>query len=549
MAHVIQNASLPQTFQHEDGPSFAMAQLLDSLELLRNRECFDSSTDFSTSETLQNHSMLLIGAAIILSMQLGFALFEAGFTSAKSASQMLFKNMLDVSVSGLVFFAVGYAFAFGLPVGSGDRSIIGASGFFLAGSALCQLPQFLFQLAFATTCVTIVSGGVGERTTFATTIVYSVIMSAIVFPLVAHAAWAPTGWLNTLGYFSDFAGGAVVHVTGGVMAFFGCWMMGPRLKVANSDNFERPVPHSTPLIVSGSLIIFVGFLFFNGATAYTRLSNQTYPEFAAALSMTNTVIAAFASTLTAVVYQSATVGKFSIVTTCSAFIAGCVSVCSFAPFMMPWAALVMGIATFFTYIAWEKLLVLLKVDDTVGAVPVHLGVGLLSTLFGPFLRLDGIFYTFSRNAWLGFGWNLAGCLVIIAWCGLWSFGGFWVLRRFGVLRHSLLADFVGSNAYEMVEQTYYIEPRGSSTRNANSGANNGNSHGVAQTSSRVLDRMTQVRDVIDTDDFPRTQPRALQPIMEAEREGRQRTITMHFHAADAFVTQDLRGATHGDCVV
>eukprot|EP00043_Microstomoeca_roanoka_P000851 m.29474 g.29474 ORF g.29474 m.29474 type:complete len:294 (+) comp10533_c0_seq1:263-1144(+) len=211
---------------------------------------------------------LLVFGGIVLFMQCGFAMLEAGFLEERGVSNILFKNMVDSLVSALAFYLCGYGFAFGGEFDDNGAGVaLGNRGFVLSDISACEFPFYLFQYSFAATSVTIISGCLGSRSSFATYITYSFLIPAFVYPLVAHWVWSENGWLakghGGVGY-RDFAGAGVVHMVGGTAGLIGCILAGPRHERATNPHFMRPPPHSVPLVVLGMFILYFGFLFFNG---------------------------------------------------------------------------------------------------------------------------------------------------------------------------------------------------------------------------------------------------------------------------------------------
>lgn len=198
-----------------------------------------------TAESVQvnlDNAFVLVAAILVIFMQAGFALVEAGLTRAKNVANIMMKNLMDFCAGVIAFFAVGYAFAFG--AGNG---FIGWKGFFLGDGAFSAgkltLPvTFIFQAAFAATAATIVSGAMAERTKFKSYFIYSFVISALIYPVVVHWIWGG-GWLSKLSTpFHDFAGSTVVHMVGGVAALMGTLILGPRIGKIGSDGKVRAIP-------------------------------------------------------------------------------------------------------------------------------------------------------------------------------------------------------------------------------------------------------------------------------------------------------------------
>src|SRR5687767_11976655 len=212
-------------------------------------------------QTNLDNVFVLLSAVLVIFMQAGFALVEAGLTRAKSVANIMMKNLMDFCAGAVAFFAVGYAFAFG----TGGNGFIGSGGWFLGDGAfqygtLTVPVTFVFQVAFAATAATIVSGAMAERTKFKAYLVYSVFISALIYPIVVHWHWGG-GWLFELDTpYIDFAGSSLVHMVGGVAALMGAWVLGPRIGKYGPDGKPRAIlGHSIPFAVLGAFILLVGW--------------------------------------------------------------------------------------------------------------------------------------------------------------------------------------------------------------------------------------------------------------------------------------------------
>ncbi|MCA9620748.1 MAG: hypothetical protein KC731_17110, partial [Myxococcales bacterium] len=217
-------------------------------------------------QTTLDSIWVLVSAFLVFFMHAGFALVESGFCRRKNAVMVLLKNVGVVALGSLLFYAVGFGFMFG-----DGNAVVGLSGFFpgddtvLAGVPK-NLPLFVFlffQLVFAATAATIVSGAVAERARLGTFVVFTAVAVAVVYPIVGHWIWGG-GWLSTLG-FHDFAGSTVVHAVGGAMALTGAAIVGARRGKYKKDGSVRPMPaHNFPLAALGVLILWLGWFGFNG---------------------------------------------------------------------------------------------------------------------------------------------------------------------------------------------------------------------------------------------------------------------------------------------
>ena len=208
---------------------------------------------------------VLLGAALVFFMQPGFAMVETGLTRAKNAGNIVMKNLMDLCIGTIAFWIVGFGLMFGDDIGG----IIGAPDFFIQAydpgpdAGYPALAYVIFQTVFCATSATIVSGAMAERTKFSTYCFYSLLISLIIYPVTGHWAWGG-GWLSEMG-FHDFAGSTVVHMVGGICAFIGALMLGPRIGKYNKDGSVNAIPgHSLTLAALGVFILWFGWFGFNG---------------------------------------------------------------------------------------------------------------------------------------------------------------------------------------------------------------------------------------------------------------------------------------------
>lgn len=350
----------------------------------------------AVQENLDN-IFILVAAILVIFMQAGFALVEAGLTRAKSVSNIMMKNMMDFCVGVLAFAAVGFAFAFG----SGN-SFIGTSGWFIGSdiadnylgeSSLSIATFFIFQVAFAATAATIVSGAMAERTKFVSYMVYSFLISAIVYPIVVHWTWGG-GWLAEQGY-HDFAGSGIVHMTGGIAALVGAAVLGPRIGKYGPDGKPRVIPgHSIPFAIVGVFILLVGWFGFNPGSELAADSAVTPVA-------VTTVLAGAAGAVMAMVVTWLRSGKPDPAMAGNGLLAGLVGITAGCGAVYNWAAviigLVAGVLVVFAVDFFDKVL---KVDDPVGAIAVHgvcgawgvIAVGLFAATDAEGFWKKGLFY-------------------------------------------------------------------------------------------------------------------------------------------------------------
>jgi Amt family ammonium transporter len=322
--------------------------------------------------TLDN-VFVLLAAVLVIFMQAGFALLEAGLTRAKSVGNIMMKNLMDFMVGVIAFFAVGFAIAFG----SGN-DFFGTEGFFLEGigpfGTLTTPTFFVFQVAFAATAATIVSGAMAERTKFKSYLVYSVVISALVYPVVVHWVWGG-GWLSQLSTpFTDFAGSTVVHSVGGWAALVGAFLLGPRLGKYGPDGKPRAIlGHSTPFAVLGTLILLVGWYGFNPG------SQLAADPVIGKIALTTTLAAA-AGAVAAMLMVWIKTGRPEVSMTANGVLAGLVGITAGCAAVDAWAALaiggIAGIVVVWAVAFFDRI----GIDDPVGAISVHGVCGAVGTL-------------------------------------------------------------------------------------------------------------------------------------------------------------------------
>ena len=316
---------------------------------------------------------VLLGAFLVFFMQAGFGMVEAGFIRAKNTCNILTKNFLDYCVASVMFFVVGYALMFG-----NGNGFIGWTGFGLVGAPEPDVPLFahwLFQAAFCGAAATIVAGGMAERMKFQAYLMYTAVISALVYPIIGHWIWNTGGWLAKLD-FADFAGSTVVHTTGGVAALIGAIILGPRIGKFGKDGTVRAIPgHSIPLAALGVFILWFGWFGFNCGSTLTVDDGSLIARIAI-----NTNLSAAAGAITAMVAVWILFGKPDLSMTMNGALAGLVAVTAPCAFVSPAASLLIGGIGGVVVVLGVTLLDKMKVDDPVGAVAVHGFNGIWGTL-------------------------------------------------------------------------------------------------------------------------------------------------------------------------
>ena len=335
---------------------------------------------------------VLIAAFLVFFMQAGFGMVEAGFIRAKNTCNILTKNFLDFCMASLGFYVFGYAIMFGM-----GNGFMGLRGWFLAGAESgADIPLYafwLFQAAFCGAAATIVAGGMAERMKFPAYLIYSFIISAIVYPIVGHWIWGG-GWLAKLN-FADFAGSTVVHAVGGFAALIGTIILKPRIGKYNPDGSANAIAgHSIPLASLGVFILWFGWFGFNPGSTLGVGNGELIGRVAI-----NTNLAAAAGGISAMIMVWKMFGKPDLSMAMNGALAGLVAVTAPCAFVDPWAAIIIGAVGGVIVVFGVVLLDKLRIDDPVGAVPVHGLNGIWGTLaFGLFgqkvlgLANNGLFY-------------------------------------------------------------------------------------------------------------------------------------------------------------
>jgi Amt family ammonium transporter len=346
--------------------------LLLSMLVTSGAMALADTVEAGTVQNNLNWTWTLIAAAMVFFMQAGFAMVEAGFTRAKNAGNIIMKNVMDFSMGILAFWAVGFAFMFG------KGGLVGMTNFFGSGLADWDWTFFIFQGVFAATAATIVSGALAERTKFGTYLVASFILTAIIYPIFGHWAWAglfgqATGWLEGMG-FIDFAGSTVVHSIGGWAALAAAMVVGPRIGKYDKDGNVRAIPgHSLTLASLGVFILWFGWFGFNAGSTTTGTSEV-------GLIAANTCLAAAAASISALITSVNKFKTYDIGMTLNGALAGLVGITAGCANVAPWAAVVIGIIAGILVVFSIGFIDKLKIDDPVGASSVHGVCGAFGTL-------------------------------------------------------------------------------------------------------------------------------------------------------------------------
>jgi Amt family ammonium transporter len=373
------------------------------------------------------HVWLLICGSLVMFMQAGFALVESGSCRSRNVQNILMKNMCDVCVGTLSWWAVGWSLAYGF----GDDNNSGFAGntqFFADGflkyeedtgawkqgnsCSDCELNWF-FQWAFCSAAATIVSGGVAERVQFPAYATYTLCMTAFIYPIVVGWTWSGSGWLNAkdpsnpdrpgindIGIM-DFAGSGIVHMTGGFGALVGAVIAGPRLGRFDGTAIESEFdPHSLPLIVQGTFVLWFGWYGFNCGSTLS-MGDASTGMLAAHVALTTTLSAATGG-LTVLAIRFAILKRYDIGGMCNGVLAGLVSITAGCATVEPHTALLIGFLGACLYEGASRLLKFLKVDDPIDAFAVHGSAGAWGAL-------ACAFFDWGKDMDYAHGWSGFSC--------------------------------------------------------------------------------------------------------------------------------------------
>lgn len=404
---------------------------------------------------------MLLAAMLVFWMQPGFALCEAGFTRSKNTANILFKNFVDFMLGSVLFFFVGFGFMFG----SDGAGFIGAPNWGDLSFYKSDLPVegfLMFETVFCATSATIVSGAMAERTKFSMYIVYSFFISLIIYPVEGHWTWGG-GWLcndaaesfmmTTFGHvFHDFAGSAIVHSIGGVLALIGAIALGPRRGKYDANGKSRAIPgHSLILAALGVFILWMGWFGFNPGSQLAATGEVNRIAISHVFLTTN--LAAACGGIATMFITWMKYGKPSFSLTLNGVLAGLVGITAGCDAVDAWGAIIIGLVcgTVLVYTI-EFIDRKLHIDDPVGASSVHGVCGILGTLMtGLFSVSEGLFY---GHGWGFLGAEAFGILIIDLWAAVTGVILFYSIKKIHGLRVSARIEDEGLDIYEHGETCY-----------------------------------------------------------------------------------------------
>lgn len=393
---------------------------------------------------------VLIGAILVFFMQAGFAMVETGFTRAKNAGNIIMKNLMDFAIGTIIFWVIG----FGIMFGDSIFGIIGTPDFFVRGDYSSTFPTMaflIFQTVFCATSATIVSGAMAERTKFSSYCLYSLIISAIIYPISGHWIWGG-GWLANLG-FHDFAGSTAVHMVGGVAALVGAKILGPRIGKYSEDGKPNAIPgHSLTLGALGVFILWFCWFGFNGASTVSATGDATLISMSSIFVTTN-LAAATAATMTMIItwikYK-----KPDVSMTLNGALGGLVAITAGCDLVSPTGAFIIGIISSIVVVYGVEFVdKVLKIDDPVGAIGVHCFCGAIGTILtGLLSTTNGLFY---GGGFKFLGIQIIGVVSVFIWVLITMTIVFLLIKRTIGLRVSENEELTGLDINEHgIENSY-----------------------------------------------------------------------------------------------
>jgi Amt family ammonium transporter len=429
-----------------------------------------------------NTIWVLVTAFLVFFMQAGFMALEAGFARSREAVNVLLECVFDTCLCGLLWWAIGFAFMFG-----NGNGIIGHQWFFLHNisgaygtTKVAFLAFFLFQFAFADTASTVTSGAMVGRTGFKGDILYSICVSGFIYPIFGHWVWGPGGWLaNTMGWFHglaggtvfrDFAGSTVVHTVGGVIALVGAIALGPRLgRKFKRDGGGPTPPHDLTMASIGAVILWFGWYGFNPGSTLSAMDWTGIGRVAA-----NTTLAACAGGMMAVLFVYPRSKKWDLGMSLNGFLGGLVAITAPCYWVSPMGAVIIGAVAGIVVPLGVDLLEHLRVDDPIGAFPVHglagiwgtLSIGLLATGQFGVPTADGVdTSTVVRGLFYGGGTaqlrsqaiGSLTCLVVVGGVAAIVMFSIKALRGSWSLRISRDGELEGLDIHEHGTPAYHVE--------------------------------------------------------------------------------------------
>lgn len=383
-----------------------------------------------------NTVWVVLAAAMVVFMEGGFSLLEAGFVRTKNAVNVTMKIFVDLTVGVLAFFLVGFGIMFGKDfAGLISFDFWGASQSLNIDLNLPLSAYVLFQIGFAIAAISIISGAVAERMSFKAYILVALFVAAILYPVSGHWVWNPEGWLASLGM-KDFAGSAAIHALGGAAAFAFAKVLGPRRGRFNTDGSVNVfAPSNIPLASAGTFILWFGWFGFNAGSTLNAADSSL------SVIALNTMLAAAAGGTSAMIFTMFRFGKADPSMTMNGALAGLVGITAGCAFVSPYSAIMIGLIAGVLVILGTLAIDKMQVDDPVGAVAVHGINGAFGTVaVGLFDTQEGLFTTGQFHQ---LGVQLLGVVVVMVWGFVMSYGAAKLIQRTVGLRVSAAEEEEG----------------------------------------------------------------------------------------------------------
>jgi Amt family ammonium transporter len=386
---------------------------------------------------------VVVAGILVMFMQAGFALVEAGFTRAKNTANIVMKNLMDFSVGAIAYWAIGFALAYG---GTSVGGFFATGDWFFSNSD--RSVEWFFQVVFAATAATIVSGAMAERTKFSSYMIYTPFITGIIYPIVTHWQWSGDGWLSDLG-FLDFAGSGLVHMTGGVAALAGVLVIGPRIGKYDSEGNPQSIPgHSLLLGALGVFILWFGWYGFNAGSTLAAVG----ADFASVAVTTTLAAAAGSIGAMAVTWMNKTHGKPDPGMTLNGALGGLVGITAGPDVIANGWAIVVGLIAGVIIVFGIGFIERMGIDDPVGAIAVHGLCGIWGVLAVGIFGTDIGLLTGGGIEQLGI--QAIGAVAIIAWVFITSSIVFRVIHTTVGLRVTAEEELAGLDRIEHGASAY-----------------------------------------------------------------------------------------------
>lgn len=417
--------------------------------IVQEQEAIEKAVEANTGD--MGALWITIAGVLVFFMQAGFTLVEVGFTRSKNSGNIIMKNFMDLAIGSVMFWALGYGIMYGsdLVAGGFFRTSPSDQGYFFFSAT--DWYNLFFQTVFCATAATIVSGAIAGRTKFSTYLIFSAVMTTLIYPISGSWYWPfdDDAWLNTAG-FIDFAGSSVVHAVGGGAALVAAIMVGPRIGKYVDGKAQAIPGHNMMFGALGVLILWLGWFGFNGGSQLAWGGDDTI---AASSVIINTNLAAAMGAIAALLLTWIRYGKADISMTLNGALAGLVGItagCGAVSAVGSLAiGLLCGLAVVFSIEIIDKKF---KIDDPVGAISVHGVCGFLGTVLIGLFALDGglLYGGSAKLLWV----QTYGSLAYIAWAALGTFVILFILKKTIGLRVSEQEEIEGLDIHEHGVEAY-----------------------------------------------------------------------------------------------